>query len=87
MNATTKAIIDRLRKIGNPLLQPADIAAAYGFKSSNGILSDIRLGKLAANVCGGKYNISLDAAEAYVAANEYKPTEGTVKNEKEAKTR
>ena len=79
MNATTQAIIDRLRKIGNPILQPADIAAAYGFKSSNTILADIKLGKLAANVCGGKYNISLDAAEAYVAANEYQPTEGTIK--------
>lgn len=79
MNATTKAIIDRLRKIGNPILQPADIAAAYGFATSNTILADIKLGRIAANVCGGKYNISLDAAEAYVAANEYKPTEGTIK--------
>lgn len=79
MNATTKAIIDRLRKIGNPILQPADIAAAYGFKSSNTILADIKLGRVAANVCGGKYNISLDAAEAYVAANEYQPEEGTIK--------
>ena len=79
MNATTQAIIKRLRKPGKPVLQPADIAAAYGFKSSNSILADIKLGRIEANVCGGKYNISLEAAEAYVAANEYHPEEGTVK--------
>lgn len=79
MNATTQAIIKRLRKIGNPILQPADIAAAYGLKSSNTILADIKLGRIAANMCGGKYNIALEAAESYVAANEYKPDEGTIK--------
>ena len=30
-------------------------------------------------MCGGKYNIALEAAESYVAANEYKPDEGTIK--------
>lgn len=79
MNATTKAIIDRLRKSGKPIMQPADVAAAYGFKSTNAILADIKLGKLEVNACGGMYNISLEAAEAYVVANEYQPTEGTIK--------
>ena len=79
MNATTQAIIERLRKIGRPILQPADIAAAYGFSTSSSILADVKLGRVAANVCGGKYNISLAAAEAYVAANEYQPEEGTIK--------
>lgn len=79
MNATTQAIIERLRKIGRPILQPADIAAAYGFSTPSSILADIKLGRVPANVCGGKYNISLEAAEAYVAANEYQPEEGTIK--------
>lgn len=79
MNATTQAIIKRLRKIGRPILQPADIAAAYGFATASSILADIKLGKIATNLCGGKYNISLEAAEAYVAANEYHPEEGTIK--------
>ena len=79
MNATTQAIIARLRKAGRPILQPADIAAAYGFSTCSSILADIKTGKIAANVCGGKYLISLEAAEAYVAANEYHHTEGTIK--------
>ena len=80
MNATTKAIIDRLRKIGRPILQPADIAAAYGLQSTNPILADIKTGKVAANRRpGGQYVISLEAAEAYVVSNEYQPTEGTIK--------
>ena len=79
MNATTQAIIERLRKIGRPILQPADIAAAYGFATASSILADIKLGKIATNICGGKYNISLEAAEAYIAANEYQPEEGTIK--------
>ena len=79
MNATTQAIIERLRKIGRPILQPADIAAAYGLQSSNPILAGIKTGKVAANKRpGGQYVISLEAAEAYVAANEYIPEEGTM---------
>ena len=77
MNATTKAIIDRLPD--RPILAPIDIAAAYGLATCNSILADIKLGRIAANMCGGKYIISREAAEAYVAANEYKPTEGTIK--------
>lgn len=80
MNATTQAIIERLRKIGKPILQPAHIAAAYGFQSTNPILADIKTGKVAANKRpGGQYVISLEAAEDYVAANEYQPEEGTIK--------
>ena len=77
MNATTKAIIDRLPN--RPILAPGDVAAAYGLATCSSILADIKLGKLAANMCGGKYIISREAAAAYVAANEYQPTEGTIK--------
>lgn len=76
MNTTTQAIIGRLPK--KPLLAPADISAAYGLATCNSILADIKTGKLAANTIGGKYVISHAAAEAYVAANEYVPDEGTI---------
>lgn len=76
MNPTTEAIIARLPK--KPLLSPADLSAAYGLKTSDPILADIKTGKLAANTIGGRYIISRAAAEAYVAANEYAPDEGTV---------
>ena len=76
MNATTKSIIDLLPK--KPLIAPADIAAAYGLATTNAILADIKVGKLPANMIGGKYLISRSAAEAYIAANEYSPDEGTI---------
>ena len=76
MNATTEAIINLLPK--KPLLSPADVAAAYGLKTSDMILADIKVGKLAANKVGGKYIISRSAAEAYIAANEFIPDEGTL---------
>ena len=77
MNATTQAIIARLGK--KPLLSPKEVAEAYGLKTTDPVLADIRLGRIAANLVGGKYIISHDAAEAYVAANEYHHTEGTIK--------
>lgn len=77
MNATTKAIIDRLEK--KPMLSPADIAAAYGFATCSSILADIKVGRIAANACGGKYIIAREAAVAYIAANEYEPQEGTIR--------
>ena len=77
MNATTQAIIARLGK--KPLLTPKEVADAYGLKTTDPVLADIKLGKLAANVCGGKYIISREAAASYIAANEYQPTEGTIK--------
>ena len=77
MNATTLAIIQALPKM--PLLSPADIAAAYGLASTNPIIADIKVGKLAANMINGRYIISRDAARDYIAANEYSPDEGTLK--------
>lgn len=74
MNATTKALIDRLPK--KPLLAPADVAAAYGLKTSDPVLADIKTGRLAASRIGGRYVISRAAAEAYIAANEFIPDEG-----------
>ena len=76
MNATTLSIIKQLPQ--RPLLSPADIAAAYGLKTSDSILADIKTGRLAANRIGGKYVISRDAARDYIAANEYQPDEGTL---------
>ena len=77
MNATTKAIIERLPQ--KPILIPAEIAAAYGLATTNPILADIKAGKLAANAINGKYIISRAAAEAYIEANEYAPEEGVAK--------
>ena len=77
MNATTKAIIDRLPD--RPILAPVDIAAAYGMSTASAIIADIKLGKLAASCVGGKYFISREAAARYVAANEVMPSEGTIK--------
>ena len=67
MNATTETIISQLPK--KPLLSPADVAAAYGLATTQTILADIKVGKLAANIIGGKYIIARSAAEAYIAAN------------------
>ena len=77
MNATTQAIIARLPK--KPILAPGDIAAAYGLATCSSILADIKTGKIEVNSIGGKYLISHEAAEAYIAANEYKAQEGTLK--------
>jgi hypothetical protein len=76
MNTTTQAIIAALPK--KPILTPADIAAAYGLAGTTAILADIKVGRLAANSINGRYIISRKAAEEYIAANEYKPDEGTI---------
>lgn len=76
MNATTQAIIERLPT--KPLLSPKEVADAYGLKTSDPVLADIRAGKIAANLIGGKYIIAREAAAAYIAANEVTPTEGTI---------
>ena len=76
MNTTTQAIIESLPR--KPILTPADIAAAYGLATTNPIIADIKVGKLAANAINGKYIISRSAAEAYIEANEYQPDEGTL---------
>jgi len=76
MNATTKSIISQLPS--KPILIPAEIAAAYGLATTAPILADIKTGKLAANIINGRFLISRDAAEAYIASNEYEPDEGTL---------
>jgi len=76
MNATTLAIIKMLPQ--KPLLSPADVAAAYGLATTQTILADIKVGRLAANIVGGRYVISRDAARDYIAANEYQPDEGVL---------
>ena len=76
MNATTLSIIQALPR--KPLLSPADISAAYGLATTNTIIADIKTGKLAANMIGGKYVISREAARDYIVSNEYKPDEGTI---------
>ncbi len=76
MNATTAAIIALLPK--RPLLAPADIAAAYGLATSNPILADIKVGKLAANSINGRFLISRSEAERYIEQNEFIPDEGEV---------
>lgn len=74
MNATTLSIIKQLPQ--KPLLSPADIAAAYGLATTKSILDNIKTGKLAANMIGGKYVISREAAREYIVQNEYLPEEG-----------
>lgn len=76
MNTTTQAIINQLPK--KPLVSPADVAAAYGLASTNPILADIKVGRLAANTINGRYLISRSEAERYIEANEYQPDEGTI---------
>ena len=76
MNTTTQAIIARLPK--KPILVPAEIAAAYGLATTAPILADIKSGKLAANIINGRFLISREAAESYIAANEYEPEEGSL---------
>ena len=76
MNATTNSIIKRLPQ--RPLLSPADIAAAYGLATAAPIIADIKVGKLEANVIGGRYIISDVAAIDYITRNEFIPDEGTL---------
>ena len=76
MNDTTREIIGRLPR--RPLLTPADVAAAYGLAGASAVIADIKCGRLAAQRVGGRYVVSRAAAEAYIAANEYAPEEGTV---------
>lgn len=75
MNKTTQAIIAQLPK--KPILIPAEIAAACGLATTAPILADIKVGKLEANIINGRYLISREAAESYIASNEYEPEEGT----------
>ena len=76
MNATTRSIIQSLPR--KPILSSADLAAAYGLATTNSIIADIRTGKLEANMIGGKYIISREAARDYIISNEVIPDEGTL---------
>lgn len=76
MNATTRAIINRLPD--RPILSPVDIAAAYGMATTHTILADIKTGRLAAQYVGGRYIISMKAATDYISRNEYTPDEGAL---------
>jgi hypothetical protein len=73
MNATTLSIIQALPR--KPILSPADIAAAYGLATTKSILDAIKTGKLEANMIGGKYIISREAARDYIVSNEFVPDE------------
>lgn len=76
MNATTEAIITRLRKIAvDGLVSPQDIAGAYGMNSPNAIVRDVRTGRLPANRIHNRTFISIAAAERYIEENEYTPDE------------
>ena len=66
MNATTLSIIQALPR--KPLLSPADISAAYGLATAAAILADIKTGRLAANVIGGKYIISKPRLAVLIAS-------------------
>lgn len=80
MNATTQAIIARLPQCD--LLTTVDIAAAYGMKTAKPILSDIKIGRLAANAVGGRFLVSRPEAIRYISANEYVPDEAELKKPK-----
>lgn len=77
MNATTKAIIDRLPK--KPLLSPGDLAAACGLATNDPVIADIKMGKLQAVRIGGRYIVSFEAAKRYIELIEYVPQEGSLK--------
>ncbi len=78
MNATTHAILANLHRScpGAELVTPQEIANAYGMRSANAIMRDIRAGKLQANRIHNRTFISIAVAERYVADNEVIPDEG-----------
>jgi len=73
VNATTKAIIDRLPK--KPVLIPTEIAAVFGMMSSNPVLDAIKRGQIDASCVGGKFYISRDEAARFIESTEYKADE------------
>lgn len=73
MNATTKAIIDRLP--GKPILSPGDIAAAYGMADAAAIIEAIRRGQIATSQVGRKHYIARTEAARYIESTEYKADE------------
>ena len=73
MNATTKAIIDRLPS--KLILSPGDIAAAYGMATTNPILAEMKRGRISATCVGGKFYIARAEAARYIESTEYKADE------------
>lgn len=73
MNATTKAIADRLPK--KPVLAPGEIAAAFGCQDATFVLEAIRRGQIDASCIGRKFYISRDEAARYIESTSYKADE------------
>lgn len=76
MNATTRAIINRLPD--KPLISPQEIADAFALQTPHAILQDIACGKLAAVKIGGRHIVSLEEAMRYIATKTVIPTEGSL---------
>ena len=69
MNATAQAIIDRLP--AKPILEPTDIAAAFGMPDAARVIADIRRGRIIAVTVGRKFYVSRAEAARYVASTAY----------------
>lgn len=76
MNATTQAILDRLPQ--QDILTPVDIALAYGMRSPNPVLADIKVGRMSVHSVNGRFLVSRAEAIRYISANEYVPDEGEI---------
>lgn len=76
MNATTRAIINRLPD--KPLISPQEIADAFAFATSQAVIQDIASGQCGAVKVGNRYIVSIDEAKRYVASKEVIPTEGSL---------
>lgn len=76
MNATTRAIINRLPD--KPLISPQEIADAFALQTPHAILQDIACGKLAAVKIGGRNIVAIEEAKRYVATKTVIPTEGSI---------
>ena len=53
-----------------PLVSPGDVAAAFGFSTTNPIISAIQCGRLDAVRTAGRYFIARECAERYIRAEE-----------------
>lgn len=76
MNATTQAILDRLPQ--RDILTPVDIAIAYGMRSQNPILADIKLGRMSVHAVNGRFLVARAEAVRYITENEYVPDEAAL---------
>ena len=82
MNATTQAILDRLPQ--RDILTPVDISIAYGMRSPNPILADIKVGRMSVHSVNGRFLVSRAEAVRYISSNEYVPDEGDLAEQKKA---